>query len=115
MYIKRYSVKAEGAKNPIDTQKEGIENQIKSINPKDPNAKGRKLDLEGQKLELEKRKLAEENKEPKKTEKADTPTLPMEKPKKRYLDAAEIITLLQNTNKQFSLNQVQGCPLKETE
>ena len=53
--------------------------------------------------------------EPKKTEKADTPTLPMEKPKKRYLDAAEIITLLQNTNKQFSLNQVQGCPLKETE
>ena len=70
MSIKRYSVKAEGAKNPIDTQKEGIENQIKSINPKDPNAKGRKLDLEGQKLELEKRKLAEENKEPKKTEKA---------------------------------------------
>ena len=43
------------------------------------------------------------------------PTLPVEKPKKRYLDAAEIITLLQNTNKQFSLNQVQGCPLKETE
>jgi hypothetical protein len=46
----------------------------------------------------------------------NTPSLPMEKPKKRYLDAAEIITLLQNTNKQFSLDQVQGCPLsKENE
>jgi len=54
--------------------------------------------------------------EPKKTEKPDTPTLPMEKPKKRYLDAAEIITLLQNTNKRFPLKELAGCPLtKENE
>jgi hypothetical protein len=37
----------------------------------------------------------------------------MEKPKKRYLDAAEIITLLQNTNKRFMSNELVGCPLKE--
>jgi hypothetical protein len=37
------------------------------------------------------------------------------KPKKRYLNAAEIITLLQNTNKQFPLNEIQGCPLSKEE
>ena len=45
------------------------------------------------------------------TEKPDTPMLPMEKPKKRYLDADEIITLLQNTNKSFSLKDIAGCPI----
>jgi hypothetical protein len=48
--------------------------------------------------------------------KTNTPTLPLEKPKKRYLNADEIITLLQNTNKRFMSNELAGCPLtKETE
>jgi hypothetical protein len=39
-----------------------------------------------------------------------------EKPKRRYLNADEIITLLQNTNKQFPLNDISECPLtKENE
>jgi hypothetical protein len=60
--------------------------------------------------------IKSENKEIIKAENHDTPQLPMEKPKKRYLDAAEIITLLQNTNKQFSTNSLQECPLtKENE
>ena len=50
-----------------------------------------------------------------KTEKIENTEIPKslnnEKPKKRYLNAAEIITLLQNTNKQFPLNEVQGYPL----
>ena len=46
-----------------------------------------------------------------KPQKPDTPMLPMEKPKKRYLDADEIITLLQNTNKSFSLKDIAGCPI----
>jgi hypothetical protein len=52
-----------------------------------------------------------------KTEGKEIPkSLKSEKPKKRYLDAAEIITLLQNTNKQFPLNELAGCPLtKENE
>jgi len=49
-------------------------------------------------------------------QKPNTPALPLEKPKKHYLTGAEIITLLQNTNKQFLLNEIQGCPLtKENE
>jgi len=55
----------------------------------------------------------------------DTPTLPLEKeipkslntekPKKRYLNADEIITLLQNTNKRFMSNELAGCPLTKTD
>ena len=49
--------------------------------------------------------------EPKKEDREIPKSLKSEKPKKRYLDAAEIITLLQNTNKQFPLNELAGCPL----
>jgi len=49
-------------------------------------------------------------------EKHDPPAVPLEKPKRRYLTGGEIITLLQNTNKQFPINQLEGCPLtKENE
>jgi hypothetical protein len=51
-----------------------------------------------------------------KADKHETPAVPLEKPKKRYLSGGEIITLLQNTNKQFHLNEIAGCPLtKENE
>jgi hypothetical protein len=51
-----------------------------------------------------------------KQQKPDPPPLPLEKPKKRYLNAQEIMNLLQNTNKQFPTKEVPGCPLtKENE
>ena len=41
----------------------------------------------------------------------DTPKLPLEKPKKRYLAAEEIITLLQNTHATFPRKELLPCPV----
>jgi hypothetical protein len=39
-----------------------------------------------------------------------------QKPKKRYLNPEEILTLLQNTNKRFPTKEIPGCPItKENE
>jgi hypothetical protein len=63
-----------------------------------------------QEPQIEKTQLTE------KTQKEIPKLLNSKKPKRRYLSGVEIITLLQNTNKQFNYNEVQGCPLtKETE
>ena len=44
-----------------------------------------------------------------------TPTLPLEKPKKRYLNADEIITLLHNVNQTFPKIEIPPCPINKQE
>jgi hypothetical protein len=53
--------------------------------------------------------IKSENKEITKSQNNEIPkSLKSEKPKKRYLSAEEILNLLQNTNKQFPTNEIQG-------
>lgn len=47
--------------------------------------------------------------------KKDTPTLPLEKPKRRYLNADEIITLLHNVNQTFPKIEIPPCPISKQE